>query len=349
MMRYMAMEVDVPLHVGWQCTARCNLRCTHCYADAGERSPDELSTEEAKNLIDSVSDLGARSLVFTGGEPFLREDITDLIGHARDSGLVPIIATNGTLIDEEMASFLKEVGAAVAINMPAVDPALNEMFTGVGNSFEMRNKGLMHCLERCVPVSVGVAVTALNIGEVARVIDFCLQKGISCDVLATIPVGRASSELLPSPVEYERLLRSLLRDYSAVPMNAIGDSSGTSVSVYEPFYARIVEEERGEMMPRLCSTGKTMHVMEDGSVRTCVYLPHTFGNVRRKGIETIWKGIRNSPYIKRLTDPGSLKGACGTCPHRESCGGCRARALALTGDPLMEDPMCTRNRTMLLE
>lgn len=286
-------------------------------------------------------------MVFTGGEPFLREDITDLICHTRDSGLLPIIATNGTLIDDEMASFLKGAGAVVAINMPAVDPILNEKFTGAGFSFGMRNRGLVRCIERSIPVSVGVAVTALNMGEVVRVIDFSRKMGINCDVLATVPVGRASSKLLPPPEEYEKILRTILRDYSAVPMNAIEGCSGTNVSIYEPFYARIVEEERGETVPRLCSIGMTMHVLEDGSVRTCVYLPHTFGNVRKKSLEAIWEEIRSSHYIRRLIDPGSLKGACGTCPHRESCGGCRARALALTGDPLMEDPMCTRSRTGL--
>ncbi|MEM2979449.1 MAG: radical SAM protein, partial [Methanomassiliicoccales archaeon] len=111
----------LPIHIGWQCTNACNLKCIHCYASAGNISPYELDTQEAKNLIGSISELGSTSIVFTGGEPMMRKDLFDLVGYASDRGLHVIIATNGTMIDERSAELFKELEVAIAINYPAVD------------------------------------------------------------------------------------------------------------------------------------------------------------------------------------------------------------------------------------
>jgi radical SAM protein with 4Fe4S-binding SPASM domain len=303
---------------------------------------NELDTKEALKLIESVADLGAKSIVFTGGEPLMRKDLFELVGFARDHHLFAIIATNGILIDRDIAKFFKKSRVAVAINLPTLDERSSEIFTGVFNSHNARMKGLMYCLEEGVPTSVGIAVTNLNLNEIVRVIDFSREKRINCDVLATIPVGRASSSLLPPVSEYEELLVDILDRYSAIPMNAIDRASETHVSVYEPVYARVIQERRNEEFSRLCSLGNAMHVMEDGSVRSCVYMPMSFGNIRRKELATIWKEIRGSKKLAELQDPHRLKGACGECEDREICGGCRARAYAIKGDPFDEDPVCTR-------
>lgn len=336
------IPLEAPIHVGWQCTNECNLQCVHCYASAGHRSLNELDTKEAMKLIESVADLGARSIVFTGGEPLMRKDLFELVEFARDHHLFAIIATNGTLIDRDIAKFFKKSGGAVAINLPTLDERSSGIFTGVFNSHNARMRGLMYCLEERVPTSVGIAVTNLNLKEIGRVIDFSREKRINCDVLATIPVGRASSSLLPRASEYEEMLGDILNRFSAIPMNAIDRAGETNVSVYEPIYARIIKDRRKEEFPRLCSLGNAMHVMEDGFVRSCVYMPTSFGNIRRKKLTTIWKEIRESRILVKLRDPHRLKGACGKCEHREICGGCRARAYAMKGDPFDQDPVCTR-------
>ena len=333
---------EAPIHVGWQCTTECNLQCVHCYANAGLRSLTELHTKEAMKLIESVAEIGARSIVFTGGEPLMRKDLFELVEFARDHHLFVIIATNGTLIDRDIAKFFKKREIAVAINLPTLDERSSGIFTGVFNSHNARMKGLMYCLDEKVLTSVGVAVTNLNLKEICRVIDFSREKKINCDVLATIPIGRASLSILPSPIEYEEMLAYILNRYSAMPMNAIDQDNGTNVSVYEPLYARIIKRKKGKEFPKLCSLGIAMHVMEDGSVRSCVYMPMSFGNIRRKKLTAIWKEIRVSKILARLQDPRYLKGACGKCEDREICGGCRARAHAIKGDPFDEDPVCTR-------
>ncbi|MCQ5375911.1 MAG: radical SAM protein, partial [Methanomassiliicoccales archaeon] len=99
---------EAPIHVGWQCTTECNLQCVHCYANAGLRSLTELHTKEAMKLIESVAEIGARSIVFTGGEPLMRKDLFELVEFARDHHLFVIIATNGTLIDRDIAKFFKK-------------------------------------------------------------------------------------------------------------------------------------------------------------------------------------------------------------------------------------------------
>ncbi|MGQ9719097.1 MAG: radical SAM protein [Nitrososphaerales archaeon] len=336
------MDYEAPIHVSWQCTGACNLRCIHCYADAGKPLEDELDTKEAKELIESVSNLGAKSMVFSGGEPLARQDIFELMNHTKDVGLTPIIATNGTLIDRRAARSLKDVKAAVAINMPALDGRVNDVFTKTTNSQRAKMEGLANCLKEGVPLSLGVAVTNLNIDELFKIVDFSYRIRINCDILATIPVGRASLGILPSPMMYEEKLRQILRNYSAVPMNVIDQGSGTRVSVYEPIYSKIMVEEGLKSPPRLCTIGKIMHVMENGTVRTCVHLPISSGNVRRKSLEEIWKSIHRSRLFSRLGDPDSLRGICGKCDHKHICGGCRARAYAVTGDLYSQDPICSK-------
>jgi len=201
------------LHVAWNCTRACNLKCVHCYLDAGSPAEEELSTGEALRLISSVAELGAKSLVFTGGEPLLRKDLLKLIQHTHDLGIHPVLATNGTLLTNATLKILKRVGAGVAFNLPALDGTIYSTFTGV----DSKNKDtvletIQECLRDGLQCTLGVAVTNLNLGEVIKIVELARRLGAYCDVSMTIPVGRASFALLPNPFEYEALLRRLARE-----------------------------------------------------------------------------------------------------------------------------------------
>lgn len=316
------------------------MRCIHCYANAGRRARDELTTEEAERLIGSAAEMGIRSIVFTGGEPLLRQDILRLMRFARDAGLKPIIATNGCRLDEDTVRAIREVGGGVAVDLPAVDEGIHGAFTGVPGSLQTKMKAIAECLGAGVPCSVGVAVTKVNVGGVHEVIGFAGRNNIYCDVLASVPVGRAGPEILPDPMRYYELMRSLHRRWHAVPMNAIGEGAKTMVSVYEPFYNVLAAMDGQEVPGRLCTLGMSVHVMENGSVRTCPFAPITVGNVRRQGLKDIWEAMAHSEVLAKLNNADLLKGSCGRCEYKRICGGCRARAYAMTGDWFTPDPVC---------
>ncbi|MDD2443904.1 MAG: radical SAM protein, partial [Desulfotomaculaceae bacterium] len=89
--------------ISWNTTNACNMYCKHCYRDAGVKAEEELSTGEGCALIDQIAGAGFKIMIFSGGEPLMRDDIFTLVGHARGKGLRPVFGTNGTLINGETA------------------------------------------------------------------------------------------------------------------------------------------------------------------------------------------------------------------------------------------------------
>ncbi|MBE5711287.1 MAG: radical SAM protein, partial [Slackia sp.] len=118
--------------VSWMTTNRCNLKCAHCYQDADECDSRELSTEEARTMISQIARAGFKIMIFSGGEPLMRDDIFELVAHAASCGLRPVFGSNGTLITPEIARKLKEAGAcAMGISIDSLDAEKHDIFRGV--------------------------------------------------------------------------------------------------------------------------------------------------------------------------------------------------------------------------
>jgi len=326
------------IHVAWQCTYKCNLECIHCYA---AYNPHELlTTKEAKSLIKQASDLGVKSFVFTGGEPLLRPDILELATFTRDSGMTPIIATNATLLNVKHIKSFKDCKALIAINLPTLDEEIHTKFTGTPSSLSKKLSASDTCLKQGLPVSIGVAVTKVNIDYVEQVVRFAESRGVPCDILATIPMGRARPNILPNLHSYRLLMIELLDKWHALPMNAIGYGESSKVSVYEPSYVALIASRGLKVQGRLCSLSQTMHVMEDGSVRPCPYIPYSVGNVMKKSLKDLWRKLKKDKFLQRLCDTNHIKGRCRKCLFKEVCIGCRARAYWMLGDYFAEDSVC---------
>jgi MoaA/NifB/PqqE/SkfB family radical SAM enzyme len=129
--------IGYPAHPAWEVTNACNLRCIHCHASSGKPGEDEMTTEEAKRFIDQLASVDEfRMLVYTGGEPLVRPDIFELMEHSRKAGLVNVLATNATLITEEVAHRLREVGVAgVAVSLDSCDAEVEYSLGGWGEAF----------------------------------------------------------------------------------------------------------------------------------------------------------------------------------------------------------------------
>ena len=327
------------IHVAWNTTRACNLRCIHCYVDAGNKGEGELSTTEAKMLIRYISEIGARSFLFTGGEPLMRKDLYELMEYAKDFGLKLLIATNGLLLDDWALSSLKRFEVDLSINLPALDCEIYRSFTGMDFPVDIIIENLKKVIGEGLTCSVGVVCSSYTIGEVEKIVEKCEEFGVYCDVLALIPTGRGGSTfLLPDSFAYEKLLRDLARKWKAVPMGEImekqegeGRFGTTHVSVYEPLYGVIAEQEKiVSPKSKLCSLGETFHVMEDGEVRGCPFIDFSLGNVRYNSLKSLLEGAKMKFKLFEVEK-------CKECSYSRICGGCPARARSLKAD---RDPAC---------
>ncbi|MGQ9469174.1 MAG: radical SAM protein [Nitrososphaerales archaeon] len=330
------------IHIAWQCTYKCNLECIHCYA---VYNPHKLlTTKEARSLITQASDLGAKSFVFTGGEPLLRPDILELLTFTRDLGMTPIIVTNATLITVKHIKSFKDCKASIAINLPTLSEEVHAKFTRIPSSLSKKLSALDAFLKQGLSVSIGVAVTKVNIDDVEQAVRFAESRGVPCDILATIPMGRARLDILPNLPSYKLLMTNLLDKWHALPMNAIGYREFSKVSVYEPSYVALMSSKGLQVPSRLCSLSQTMHVMDDGSVRPCPYIPYSVGNVMGNSLKNLWRKLKEDKFLQRLCNVNDVKGRCRECLFKKVCGGCRARAYWMLGDYFAEDQICVLNR-----
>ena len=132
--------------VSWMTTNRCNLKCAHCYQDADECDSRELSTEEARTMISQIARAGFKIMIFSGGEPLMRDDIFELVAHAASCGLRPVFGSNGTLITPEIARKLKEAGAcAMGISIDSLDAEKHDIFRGVPGAHAATLAGIEAC------------------------------------------------------------------------------------------------------------------------------------------------------------------------------------------------------------
>ncbi|MEM1766534.1 MAG: radical SAM protein [Candidatus Bathyarchaeia archaeon] len=352
------LSVYSPFLIVWDYTRRCNLKCKHCYANASSKSSHELNTNEAIEVVNQLADFGVVALAFSGGEPLVRKDFFKVAKHAIDSGLYVSLATNGTLINKQIARELKKIGLNyVEISVDGSIPEVHDEFRGINGAFERALKGLKNCIEEGLCASIAVTATKYNLKEVPAILKLAEEVGAKRFALFNfIPVGRGS-ELIEqdlSPEEREELLLFLL--------NKLLSGSKLTILATAPQLARVAimsQKECSEIfMPMAhmqttkvsskavaladfiggCGAGRLYcSISPEGEVQPCVFLPIKVGNLREEKFSEVWL---NSEVFNILRDRENLKGACGRCRYKHVCGGCRARAYAYRGDLLASDPGC---------
>ncbi|MHC1635217.1 MAG: radical SAM protein [Candidatus Methanospirareceae archaeon] len=349
----------LPHLISWNVTFKCNLRCPHCYIDAEERArKEELSTEEGKMLIDQIvelfSDKGSSGtiLILSGGEPLLRKDIFDIAAYGTEKGLIVAMGTNGTLIDKEVATKLRESGVRkVAISIDSCIPEKHDSFRGVKGAWRRAIEGIRACISSDVDVQVNTTVTQQNYDEIDEIMDLAEREGASSfHLFFLVPTGRGVKMKDISAEMYERMIEHVLMK--------IGERKLEVRPVCAPQFMRIASQKGLDLRrwTRGCIAGISYcRIYPTGEVTPCPYLPIKLGNIRETHFKEIWF---HSPILKMLRDFDNLKGKCGICEYREVCGGCRARAYGLTsdyidvcgglheptelrGDFLAEEPWCT--------
>ena len=322
--------------IAWELTRNCNLNCVHCRARAScGPFEGELSTEECRKVIDSISSFSTPTVILTGGEPLMREDIFQIIEYGREKGLRMVIAINGTFLTGEIAHRLKDSGIMrVSMSLDGKDAASHDSFRGVTGSFEsvMRAAGIL--MDVGLPFQINTTITRLNVNDLQAIYDLVRKIGaVAWHTFLLVPVGRGEGlkgdEL--NARMYEEVLEWL---YSVEKKNEL-EMKVTCA----PHYYRIVKEKGDTPKSAGCLAGKSfMFISHRGIAQPCGYLEMDSGDVRKEGVQKVWEA---SPVFNALRDLSGYKGKCGPCKYLKICGGCRARALELRGDVLQEEPYCS--------
>ncbi len=323
-----------PALISWNLTKRCNLKCPHCYMEAGKKAEKELTTEECIALLDEMQGLGTEMVILTGGEPLLRKDIYDIASEASGRGMWVVMGTNGVLLTERVALRMIECGVrGVAISLDSIDPAKHNAFRGGPNAWEHSVRALEVCKAVGLEVLVQTTVMDMNRDEIPRLIDFTRAKGAwSFNLYFLVQTGRGQRMNDLSATATEALLSDLVEAQERYkPMLVRSKCS--------PQFKRIAyQKQLGGLESGGCMAGtEYCRITPDGDVTPCPYMTVSAGNVREQSFSEIW---RTSPVLLALRDPERLGGRCGACEYKELCGGCRCRAYAAYDDYLAEDPAC---------
>jgi heme b synthase len=334
--------------LAWETTRRCNLDCRHCRAAASLGPyPGELTTDEGIKLLNDVASMGQVVIILTGGEPLLREDIFELTAHGHRVGHRMVMAVNGTLVTPEIARRLKEVGVQrVSVSIDGVTAASHDNLRGVPGAYEGALRGIEAFKQAGLPFQINTTITKTNLSELPAIYELAINLGAAAHhVFVLVPTGRGAEmvDQLLSPKEYEETLRWMLARQKEGRLHLKPTCAPQYYRLWrEDAHARgekITPRTHGmEAMTKGCLGGQGFaFVSYKGDVQPCGYLEQAAGNIREQPFPEIWA---HSELFKQLRAVDDYHGKCHACQYRRVCGGCRARAYAMTGDALAEDPIC---------
>jgi len=332
----------MPRLIAWEVTRSCMLACKHCRAAAQARSyPDELLTEECFRLLDNIASFAKPIIILTGGEPMLRPDIYDIATHATDLGLRVVMAPCGALLDDaSIAKILQSGIRHISISLDGATADGHDAFRGVEGAFAGSIRGIEAAKRAGLDFQINTTITQHNLHEIPTILELAVQLGAAVfNPFLLVPTGRgkrlADQEI--SPEDYEGVLSYLAAQQAR--------SDITIRVTCAPHYQRVIRQlgvhSSQAHAAKGCMGGQSFaFISHRGKVQICGFLDLECGDVRREdfNFERIW---RTSKIFLEMRDAESYHGRCGYCEFARVCGGCRARAYAVTGDYLDEEPFCT--------
>lgn len=351
---------EAPFLAIWETTQACDLACKHCRAEAQpNRHRDELSTDEAKQLLTDLRRFGPIIFVFSGGDALKRSDIVELTRFGADLGLrMAITPATTPLCTEERLRELREAGMArLAVSLDGSTAEVHDEFRQVRGSFDHGLRILRTARQIGLSTQVNTVVARHNVHDFRVMAGLLSDLGIVFwEVFFLVPMGRARPEDVAGAEAFESVFHELYDLSKTVPF----DIKATAA----PHYNRVVlqrqvEERRtGESdgPPDVLAVGAArsltdgigrargvndgdgfLFISHVGEIFPSGFLPVSAGNVRTDDVVDVY---RSSALFRGLRDRDLLKGKCRVCEFRPACGGSRARAFAVTGDPHESEPYC---------
>lgn len=341
-----------PKWIAWEITRRCNSKCIHCRSSSEpvvKEHPD-FSTDDAYRILNDISNYAKPVVVLSGGEPLMRKDVFDIARYGTEKGLRMCMATNGVLLNDKGCKKIKESGIKIlSLSLDGATEKVHDNFRNQKGAF----RGVISAaklLEKYeIEFIINSSFTKRNQEEIPKVYKLAKDLGATAwYMFMIVPTGRGEKIMneLISREDYEELLEwhyhieKNEKDILVRPTCA-------------PHYYRIVlqkSKEEGIKFKRRslkfstggakgCIAGQTICLIDvDGNVLPCSYFPKAAGNIFRQPFKEIWE---KSQLFKEMRNFKGYKGRCGSCEYINVCGGCRARAYAVTGDYLEEEPFCS--------
>ncbi len=339
-----------PRLIAWELTRSCTLHCRHCRAAAENTAYDqELSFGEIQRVMDDIAVRFKPIMILTGGEPLLRPDILDIVRASRAHHFRTVLATCGVPLTPTFARELKNAGIErISVSLDGPDSASHDDFRGMPGAFDATLRGIDAAREAGLSFQINTTVTRKNVADLERILQVAIDLGAEAfHPFLLVPTGRGKEleqETL-DPEEYEQVLHKIydLRKTVAIPFKPT-----CAPHYYRVFRQREALEGREvtfethglDAMTKGCMGGSSFaFISHVGKVQICGFLETEAGNLRQVNYSfvKIWD---ESPLFRELRDFRNYKGDCGRCDYRRWCGGCRARAYAMTGDYLAEEPFC---------
>lgn len=351
---------QAPFLVIWETTQACDLACKHCRAEAQpNRHPDELTTEEARKLLRDIRSFGPIIFVFSGGDALKRPDIVELTAYGAELGLRMAItpATTPLCTREKLEELYAAGMSRLAVSLDGPNAAIHDEFRQVEGSFDHGLRILKTALEVGMSTQVNTVVARHNVDDFRVMAELLTDVGIVFwEVFFLVPMGRARPEDVAGAEAFEAVFNDLYDLAKTVPF----DIKATAAPHYNRVVLQRKKEERraGERTESSdILTDGAVHSLKDGIGRArgvndgdgflfvshtgdifpSGFLPKAAGNIRTHDLVDTY---RNSPLFRSLRDKDQLKGKCVVCEFRPVCSGSRARAFAVTGDPLEAEPFC---------
>jgi radical SAM protein with 4Fe4S-binding SPASM domain len=360
-------RLKAPVSVVWSLSYRCNLRCMHCYQNASQASPDELTIDEQLGIVDQLAEAGVSLVVLSGGEPLANPNLEKLIKKIGSYGMAVSIDSNGVLLDRAAVGNLKHLGVhSVEVSLDSVSPEDHDNFRGLKGAFDKTLQAVELCSEAGIFTTVATTSTRLNNRNSHELISLASKHGAQRVVFFDlIPAGRgrdmedlhlSNHELLELMTLVRNECSEKMEVFTELPQFIVYSSQGNGESISDDsqkalsierytvssffdcagtnnFYRKFAAYLGG------CPAGRIYcNIQPNGNVTPCMFMPTypVAGNLREQTFEEIW----NSPTFEALRDRTNIKGKCGECRFVDVCGGCRAKAAAYEGDYCASDPTC---------
>ncbi len=350
---------DRPLVVVWEMTQACDLACLHCRAEAQPaRHHNELTTFEARRLLDQAAKLDPGVLVLSGGDPMKRVDVFELVHYGTMNGLRMAMTPSVTplLTDAAIRRLAAEGLSRIAFSLDGSCPAVHDRFRGVSGSFARTMEVIRVAREAGLTVQINTTVSRHNLEDLSAITELLRREDISLwSVFFLVPVGRGQADQRITPDEYERVFELLWSVRQQVPF----EIKTTEAPHYRRFVLGKLKAERRAARENGPAADRTaapfryasmnvndgrgfVFISHTGEVFPSGFMPVSVGNVRNAPLADLY---RETPLMRDLRDTDRVEGKCGACEYRKVCGGSRARAYALTGNAFAEEPDCTYQPT----
>lgn len=335
------LKTGLPLYVVYDVTNKCNLNCIHCYSS--ERQED-LETNDVCHILDQLSEVGAGIIDFGGGEPLLRDDIIEILSYSKKRELYTSISTNGILLTEDVAQDLKKLGIGhVCVSLDGATAPTHDRVRNKDGTFEKAIQGIKNSVHEGITTRVSTVLMKNNVIETVDIHQLLRRLNVNdWYIYDFVPAGRGKNlqEQTLEPNQRKQLFEQLqnLAASSTIsikpyPYLITVNSACPTASYFYRKYGRLTEFFKGCLSGRWVCT-----ISNNGDLYPCHLLPFKLGNLIQENIQNIWFNNKN-PLLAQLRQRRLLKGVCGSCQYRESCGGCRAQAFWRTGD-FLESDLC---------